>query len=187
MNYLLNKFIFLLFLCLSLIVVFRPDGLSQNIKLRGKIDFYSKAPQEEIKAISDKLHGLINLHENSFAFVVDINSFDGFNNPLQKIHFNENYMESGLYPQAKFYGKIIDQINYDVVEDEIIRVKGNFDIHGTIQERILTVRIFRKNGILHFDSEFFISLEDFKISVPRIVHQKLSTEIKVHVKGRFSK
>lgn len=187
MNYLRDKFIILLFINTLFFVIGSPDVFGQNIKLRGKVDFYSKAPQEEIKAISDKLHGLINLHENSFAFVVDINSFDGFNNPLQKIHFNENYMESGLYPQAKFYGKIIDQINYDIVEDEIIRVKGNFEIHGTVQERIITVRIIRKNGLLHFDSEFFISLEDFKISVPRIVHQKLSNEIKVHVKGRFSK
>lgn len=184
----LNQSIKKILVCLGLFqALSNPEVCGQNIKLRGKIDFYSKAPQEEIKAISDKLNGLINLHENSFAFVVDINSFDGFNNPLQKIHFNENYMASGLYPQARFYGKIIDQINYDLIEDETIRVKGNFDIHGVVQERIISVRITRKNRLLHFESEFFLSLEDFKISVPRIVHQKLSTEIKVHVKGRFTK
>ncbi len=160
---------------------------SQNMDLRGKIKFTSSAPQESITASSNKLTGLLNPVELSFAFVVDINSFDGFNSPLQMVHFNENYMETTKFPKARFVGRIIENIKVNEIDDEKIRAKGYLEIHGIKKERIIAVVLKRKNGVLNFISDFNLSLEDYNISIPRIVHQKLADKIEVHVEGTIKK
>lgn len=160
---------------------------SQNMDLRGKIKFTSSAPQESITASSNKLTGLLNPVELSFAFVVDINSFDGFNSPLQMVHFNENYMETTKFPKARFVGRIIENVKVNEIDDEKIRAKGYLEIHGIKKERIITVVLKRKNGVLNFISDFNLSLEDYSISIPRIVHQKLADKIEVHVEGTIKK
>ncbi|HMQ63788.1 MAG TPA: hypothetical protein PKE06_24100, partial [Flavilitoribacter sp.] len=57
----------------------------------GKISFKSDAPLELIEAASNELKGVIDPGRNGFAFSVNIQSFQGFNSPLQREHFNENY------------------------------------------------------------------------------------------------
>ncbi|HNR18752.1 MAG TPA: hypothetical protein PKL45_02045 [Bacteroidia bacterium] len=55
----------------------------------GEIVFLSDAPMELITAKSKKLQSVINSSERTFAFVVNIKSFEGFNAALQRDHFNE--------------------------------------------------------------------------------------------------
>lgn len=180
-QWILVRIIPTLLIVVSILQVSRVQA--QNHDVRGKITFISSAPQERITATSNKLVGLLDPKELSFAFVVDINSFDGFNSPLQRIHFNENYMETSKYPKSRFYGRLIENISIDEVDDVQIRAKGYLEIHGIRKERILQVILKRKNGILYFTSDFTLSLADYKISIPRIVHQKLSDQIEVHVQG----
>jgi polyisoprenoid-binding protein YceI len=160
---------------------------AQNLNVRGKISFTSTAPQELITAKSTKLTGLLNPNELSFAFVVDINSFDGFNSPLQRVHFNENYMETTKFPKSRFYGRIIENVNLDELVEEKIRAKGYLEVHGIKKERIIQVTLRKRNGVIYFVSDFSLSLSDYKISIPRIVHQKLSDQIQVHVEGTINK
>lgn len=174
--------------CLHLLLMFFTSLLySQNMEMKGKITFTSTAPQEIITASSNKLSGLLKPDELSFAFIVDINSFDGFNSPLQRVHFNENYMETTKFPKSRFYGRIIESIKINEIEEEKIRVKGYLEIHGIKKERIVQVLLKRKNGVLHFTSDFSLNLSDYKISIPRIVHQKLADQIEVHVEGTIKK
>lgn len=174
--------------CLHLLLMFFTSLLySQNMEMKGKITFTSTAPQEIITASSNKLSGLLKPDELSFAFIVDINSFDGFNSPLQRVHFNENYMETTKFPKSRFYGRIIESIKINEIEEEKIRVKGYLEIHGIKKERIVQVLLKRKNGVLYFTSDFSLNLSDYKISIPRIVHQKLADQIEVHVEGTIKK
>lgn len=78
---------------------------------KSTITFNSDAPNELIKATSKKLKGLVNSGKKQFAFKVDVVSFEGFNSPLQREHFNENYMESFRYPDMSFSGKIIEDVD----------------------------------------------------------------------------
>lgn len=66
----------------------------------GTISFQSDAPFELIKARSKEVKGLLDITKKTFAFKVRMESFEGFNSPLQREHFNENYMESNKYPNA---------------------------------------------------------------------------------------
>ncbi len=160
---------------------------AQNLTVKGKIKFTSKAPQETITAQSNRLTGLLNQQDQTFAFVVDVNSFDGFNSPMQKIHFNENYMESSKFPKSRFYGRIIENIDFNNINQETIRAKGYLEIHGIRKTRIIPVSLSKKNDLLIFSSRFTLSLGDYEITIPRIVHQKLSDLIEVHVEGTIQK
>ena len=81
----------------------QPSQLYQTTS--GKISFRSDAPLEIIRASSSEMIGLIDITKENFSFKIQVHSFQGFNSPLQKEHFNENYMESDKYPEASFQRK----------------------------------------------------------------------------------
>lgn len=149
---------------------------------KGSISFRSDAPLELIKASTNQLKGIFNADKKQFAFAININSFKGFNSPLQEEHFNENYLESDKYPRATFEGKIIEDIDFHSDGIYTVRAKGNLSIHGVIQERIIKCELNIKNGIISIKSNFTVSLEEHNITIPKVVHEKLASEIKVEVK-----
>jgi hypothetical protein len=150
---------------------------------KGEIKFASKAQLELIQAASDKVQGLLDPATHLFAFNVDIKSFRGFNSELQREHFNEKYLESEKYPKAKFSGKIIEQI--DLITNNVfeVRAKGDLEIHGVKQNRIIKSRLTVKDGIITIESLFVVPLADHDIAIPNIVSQKIATEIEVEFKA----
>jgi polyisoprenoid-binding protein YceI len=149
----------------------------------GSIAFNSDAPMELIKASSNKLAGLFDASTKKFAFRVKVNSFEGFNTALQREHFNENYMESNSFPFASFEGKVIEDIDYSKPGVYNVRAKGNFTVHGVSQERIIKVEISVKQQSVSVRSAFTVLLADHNITIPKVVHEKLASEIKVEVKA----
>lgn len=147
----------------------------------GDIHFFSEAPQELISASSGALKGFLDISRKTFAFKVDIISFMGFNNQLQRGHFNENYMESNLYPSATYKGKIIEDIDFGREGTYELRAKGKLNIHGVEQERIIKLILTIRKGKLYVNSSFVVLLTDHNIKIPRVVTDKLSPEIKVAV------
>jgi len=143
----------------------------------GEVSFSSNAKLELINASSNKIKGIIDPATGNFAFVVTIQSFEGFNSNLQREHFNEKYMETDKYYDATFSGKIIETVDYtkDGVYD--VRAKGNLVIHGKKQTRIIPGKIQIEKGILKINSNFTIPLADHDIKVPQLVTEKIATEI----------
>ncbi len=160
-------------------------GIYRSIE--GKVQFRSDASLETIEANSDALKGVIDIEKRSFAFSVPIRSFEGFNNPLQKEHFNENYLESSKYPNATFSGKIIENVDLSKDGTYTIRAKGKLNIHGVVQERILKSRIVVKGDSFSLKAYFTVILEEHNISIPKIVNQKIAEEIQVQVEATFEK
>ena len=148
---------------------------------RGKIKFISNAELELIQAASTNLQGIIDPKNNQFAFTVLVKSFQGFNSELQREHFNEKYMESEKYQKITFTGKIIEQVDFSMDGLYEVRAKGDLDIHGQKQTRIIKSQIEISEGIITIESDFKVPLADHNISIPRIVNQKIATEIEVHV------
>lgn len=148
---------------------------------QGLINFASNAQLELIKASSDKIQGLIDPQTKQFAFSVDIRSFVGFNSELQREHFNEKYMESEKFPKARFSGKIIEEIDFTTDGTYDVRAKGELEIHGQKQTRIIRGRVTVKSGSLDVQSNFIVPLADHNISIPNIVSQKIATEIEVDI------
>lgn len=147
----------------------------------GKVAFTSDAPLELIKADSEKLTGALNLESRTFSFSVASSSFQGFNSSLQRIHFNEDYMESELYPNSTFKGKIIEETDLSVPGNYTIRAKGKLYIHGVQFDRIIRCTMEVKHDRIVVSSSFTVFLDDHDISIPSIVNQKIAEEIMVDV------
>ncbi len=178
----LKKTIMLLFFMVALSAHVQAPGYFFSVS-KGTIIFWSDAPLELIKASSNQLKGIFNAEKKQFAFTLNVNTFKGFNSPLQQEHFNENYLESAKYPRASFEGKIIEDI--DLKRDGIysIRAKGNLTVHGVSQERILKCELTIKNNVVTVKSNFTVLLADHNITIPKVVNEKLASQIKVEVKA----
>lgn len=175
-----------IFSCICIITLFSAATLQSPEKYtvkNGQISFVSNAELEVISASSKKLQGVIDASNNQFAFLVPVNSFTGFNGELQRIHFNEKYMESDKYANATFSGKIIEQIDFTKDGTFDVRAKGDLDIHGQKQIRIIKSKITIKSGTITIETSFKVPLADHNISIPTIVNQKIATEIIVNVQA----
>ncbi|WP_417591767.1 YceI family protein [Owenweeksia hongkongensis] len=148
----------------------------------GIISFTSDAPLELIEAESNKLTGILNVKENTFAFLISTKTFEGFNSPLQQEHFHENYMDSEKYPSASFSGKFIEDVSELELGKYELRAKGMLKIHGVTVERIIKCSMEIESNKIRIESNFVVPLEDHKISIPQIVHQKIAEEIFVTAK-----
>ncbi|MBX2890791.1 MAG: YceI family protein [Saprospiraceae bacterium] len=152
----------------------------------GKVAFKSDAPLESITAKSNKLRGIIDTAKQTFAWTVEIKTFEGFNSPLQREHFNENYMESRKYQKASFAGKIIEQIDFQKNGTYTVRAKGNLNIHGVEQERIIKSQLELSGNKLRVQSTFTVPLADHDITIPKVVYQKIAEEITVTVDAELT-
>jgi hypothetical protein len=90
-------------------------------------------------------------------------------------------MESEKYPRVSFTGKIIEQVDYTLDGTYEVRAKGDLDIHGQKQTRIIKSKIEISEGVLTIQTDFKVPLADHNIAIPRIVNQKIATEIEVSV------
>lgn len=149
--------------------------------LESSIKFISDAPLELIQAESKKISGLIKISDRSFAFLIPMNSFEGFNSKLQQTHFNENYIESAIFPNATFEGKIIEEIDFSVPGKYEVRGKGKFNIHGVEQIRIIKCKLSITKGKIELNSRFTILLADHNIKIPSVVAQKITEEVVVEM------
>ncbi|HET6244758.1 MAG: YceI family protein [Bacteroidetes bacterium] len=147
----------------------------------GSVKFVSNAPLEIIKAESNKLVSVIDAQKRTFAFTIPVKSFLGFNSPLQKEHFNENYMESDKFPIITFKGKIIEEIDFSVSGTHNLRAKGIISIHGIEKEKIINSKISIKNDQIELQSQFDVLLVDHNIRIPKVVNQKIAEIISIEV------
>ncbi len=153
----------------------------------GSISFRSEASEELINAESKNLRGVIDTYKRTFVFKVVIRTFQGFNSALQQEHFNEKYLESEKYPEAVFQGKIIEDIDLSIDGNYEVRAKGQLTVHGVQMERIIRCKVVVKDQKIVIFSEFSILLSEHNIKVPKVVHEKIASEIKVEVNAELTR
>ena len=161
-------------------------GQGKFIAKNAYISFYSSTPMEDIFGESNESVTILNGETGEIGFQALMTTFH-FKRALMEEHFNENYMESDQFPNASFSGHIIEED--DFTKDGIynIRAKGKFIIHGVEQERILQGDLTVKAGVIKLSCIFTVFLSEHDIKVPRIVHEKLASEIKVIMAADFIK
>ncbi|HLT34332.1 MAG TPA: hypothetical protein VKZ98_11115, partial [Aquaticitalea sp.] len=126
----------------------------------GRVKFSSETKQELINAASEELIGVMDIEKRIFAFKVSIQTFEGFNSPLQREHFNENYMESTTFPAATYIGKIIEDVDLTKEGTYKVRTKGKLKTHGVEQEKIINAVITIKEDEIKIQSDFIVLLAE---------------------------
>lgn len=158
-------------------------GLAQNtFELNsGKIDFKSEAPLELITASSTTFQAIVDTAKGEFALLIPLQNFFGFNSPLQREHFFENYMEVESFANATFSGKILEPIRYSETPFTIT-LKGQLNIHGVKKQRIIDATCsWLDASTMLIEGAFQVPLADHNIEIPRVVFQKIAEVIDVKV------
>jgi hypothetical protein len=176
----MKKQILLLSFCL---LAFTGESFAQKFWdcKKGKIDFFSKTPVEDIEAHTAAAGAIINTENGSIAFQVTIKNFK-FPNSLMEEHFNENYMESEKYPLATFSGKIEPFVDFNKPGTYNVKAKGKLKIHGVEVEREISGTIVvSANKTAELSADFEVPLADHKIEKPSLVFAKIADKIAVKI------
>ena len=148
----------------------------------GVINFEASVPSfEEVKATSSSVTAILNTANGEFACLALLKSFR-FKIALMEEHFNENYVESDLYPKAILKGKI-KGFNFDSITSEktTLKLNGSLTLHGITKPISSSVVLRNVEGILMMTSNFQLKPEDFNIKIPKIVRNKVSDSVSVSV------
>lgn len=148
----------------------------------GKISFFSKTDMENIDAVNNQVVSVITPSTGSIAFSVLITGFQ-FKKALMQEHFNENYLESSKYPKASFKGTITDLSKVDFKKDGSynVPVTGDLSIHNVTNKVTVPGIIVIKGGKVSANTNFKVKLDDYKISVPKLVENNISKTIEIKV------
>jgi polyisoprenoid-binding protein YceI len=164
------------------------SGFSQKYMTKnGYIGFYSHTPIEDIKADNNQVASVLDISTGEMVFQTLIKSFR-FEKALMEEHFNENYMESEKYPKATFKGKItnLSAVNFSKngVYDAV--VGGDLTIHNVTNKISTKGTIEIVTGGINATSKFSIVPEDYKISIPGIVRDKINRSLEVIVIMKYT-
>ena len=141
----------------------------------------SKAAFEPIKAKNKSSISIFDVNNGEIAALIKIREFN-FRLGLMEEHFNENYLESNIYPTSTFEGSIedFDKISLDDNFQQI-SIKGTLTIKGESNE-ILAVGFLKKNNNkIEIKSSFSVKLSEYKIKIPRVVFKKIDEEVKINL------
>jgi len=166
---------------IKIILIFLSINLSaqQYIGKAGKISFFSETPLENITAVNNKVSAVYDLNTKQLVFQLAIEDFN-FPIKLMQEHFNENYLESDIYPSSTFDGKIISEESNNKLNKT--KVAGDLTIHGITNFVTVEGDLIKKNNEIFISADFTVKLKDYDIDVPKIVFYKIAQIIDVSVK-----
>jgi hypothetical protein len=153
----------------------------------GKVSFFSSTPMENIEAVNNEVASALDASNGSFAFQVLIKSFR-FEKSLMQEHFNENYMESDLYPKAEFKGKLVNPSAVNFAKDGKYEVSGTgqMTIHGVTKTITVPATVTVEGKNVTVVSKFKVKPSDYGIKIPSVVAGKVASEIEVTVSSIMS-
>ncbi len=140
---------------------------------------------EEAGCTNNQVQSILSSTDGKIAFSALIKGFK-FSNSLLEDHFNENYMESTKFPNAKFQGMItnIKDVNFTKNGTYKVTVKGNLTIHGVTKE-ITTTGTIEVNGTkVIAKCNFKVKVSDYGVK-GLYIGQKIAAEQDITVTSTY--
>ena len=97
-------------------------------------------------------------------------------------HFNENYAESDKYPKATFSGSCSGEMDLSKEGIYQVVIKGDLNLHGVTRPIETTAQLEVRNDRILGTALFKIIPENYGISIPAVVREKIAREIEVKVR-----
>jgi hypothetical protein len=153
----------------------------------GSIGFFSHTPMEDIKADNNQVVGALDITSGEMVFQALIKSFH-FDRALMEEHFNENYLESDKFPKSVFKGKITNLSSVDFSKNGTydVTVEGDLTIHDVTNKISTKGTIEVITGGINASSKFKIVPEDYKITIPGVVREKIDKSLEVTVTMKYT-
>jgi hypothetical protein len=178
------KRLIVLFFLLNLVLA---SNAQKYMTKNGFIGFYSHTPMEDIKAENNQVVGALDITTGEMVFQALIKSFH-FDRALMEEHFNENYMESDKIPKSMFKGKITNLSSVDFTKNGTyeVTVEGDLTIHDVTNKITTKGTIEVVTGGINANSKFNIVPEDYKITIPGVVREKINKNLEVTVAMKYN-
>ena len=155
--------------------LFSIEQENRYIIQNSKIEFYSYAPLEDIQAVNTESVGAIDIESGEFIIKIPVNSFE-FPNKLMQKHFNDSYLETDIYPECIFRGKLNEN-----------SASGEINLHGVTKKIEIPISKTINEENIIISTDFKILLKDHKIKIPRLLFQNIAEEIEIKVSSEFIK
>jgi polyisoprenoid-binding protein YceI len=157
------------YLSIFALIIGLSASAQQYITRQGTLSFDAGSPLEDITATSNSATAVYDASDGKLGVQVLMTSFQ-FKRALMQEHFNENYVESEVYPKAVFKGRFDDG-----------RAIGALTIHGVTQDINVPATLTEENEIAHLLLEFEATIEEFGIAIPGAVANKIDKQAKIQV------
>jgi hypothetical protein len=170
------------FFCLTWLII-SLNAQERFFTRSGYVDFFSSTPLEDIRAINEQVAAFLNTETGQLNFAALMKSFE-FKKALMQEHFNENYVESDIYPRAKFSGQILqfNEIDLTAAGTYNVKVAGELSMHGVTRQIETTAEIMVDDGKILAQSTFTVNPEDYNIKIPAAVRKNIAESIEVNVR-----
>jgi hypothetical protein len=157
------------------------------ITKEGVIEIFSQTSLFTIEAKNQTVASILNTENGELVASTLVRSFK-FREALVEEHFNENYMESHLYPKAIFKGKITNytQVNFKADGTYEIKLEGELTLHGETRPLKTNGKLIIKAGKITGSTEFDVSLTNYKIKVEEQYKDRIKDDIKLVVHFDYS-
>lgn len=167
---------------LLLAVSVAAQAQNRHMTREGHISFHSSAPLEDIEAHNYQVNSVVDLATGDMAFSLLMKGFE-FEKALMQEHFNEKYVESDKYPKAQFEGtfKADEPVDLETDGEYPVHVSGNLTIHGVTQPVATEGTFAVKEGKLHGQAIFSLTIADYEIEVPAVVRDNIARVIEITV------
>ena len=176
-----------LFLLMFFLNILFAVNAQKYITKNGYIGFYSHTSMEDIKGDNNQVVGALDISTGELVFQALIKSFH-FDRALMEEHFNENYMESDKIPKSVFKGKItnLSAVDFSKSGTYDITVEGDLTIHDVTNKIITKGTIEVVSGGINANSKFKIVPEDYKVTIPGVVRDKVDKTVEVTVTMKYT-
>ncbi|WP_411029581.1 YceI family protein [Spongiimicrobium sp. 3-5] len=161
----------------SLLIMGVTNAQDKYLTKEGYVSFFSHSIVEDIKADNNQVLSVVDSKTGKIAIQLLMRSFM-FEKALMREHFNDNYVESDIYPKAKFSGSIE---NFDTLANlsSDIRIVGTLSLHGKENNIATDATITVEANKLILTGEFDVKVADYDIKIPALVKNNISKTIKV--------
>lgn len=176
-----------LFLLLFFLNIVLAVNAQKFMTKNGFIGFFSHTPMEDVKGDNNQVVGALDISTGEMVFQALNKSFH-FDRALMEEHFNENYIESDKYPKSVFKGKITNLSSVDFSKNGIynVTVEGDLTIHDVTNKISTKGTLEIISGGINSNSKFNIVPEDYKISIPGVVREKINKNLEVTVTMKYT-
>ena len=148
---------------------------------KGTVTFFSKAPIEDISALTEKAECALDAKAGKLSARVPMNTFQ-FERKLMQQHYNENYLETDKYPTAQLEATVTEMPDISRDGTYPVKLKGTLLLHGVKRNYDMDGTITAAAGKpLAATSEFKVTLADHQIKIPTLVIKKIAEVIDVKV------
>ena len=181
-----NLFLAVVLVTLSMMAQAQDRYVSSNTHIK----FYSTTPVEDIEANNYASVSTINHRTGEVVFSVPIQSFE-FEKAMMQEHFNnEHFLESNVYPKAKFKATIInlDQVDFAKNGEYQVEIEGEMTIKDLTNPLKESGTITVRDQSLMVNAEFDLVLADYGITFNEsdMVSKKIAKSVEVTVAAEYS-